>query len=75
MGVRMKAEYQGDLICKATHEPSGNSITTEAPVDNGGQGRYFSPTDLVGAAMASCILTIISIKFVLAQNKFIRLLE
>ena len=61
MGVKMTVGYQGDLICKSTHGPSGNSIITEAPVDNGGQGRYFSPTDLVGAATASCMLTVIGI--------------
>ncbi|MBN1517801.1 OsmC family protein [Candidatus Sumerlaeota bacterium] len=61
MGVKATVEYQGDLICKSTHGPSGQSIITEAPVDNGGQGRYFSPTDLVGVSAATCAMTIIGI--------------
>lgn len=53
--------YLGDLHCEATHEFSGAKFTTDAPVDNQGKGEAFSPTDLVGTALGTCILTIMGI--------------
>ena len=41
---------------------SGNKIITDAPVDNKGKGEFFSPTDMVSAALASCIFTIMGIE-------------
>lgn len=61
MAVRVEIVYEGDLHCTATHGPSGDVIPTDAPVDNRGLGRHFSPTDLVGAAMGTCMLTIMGI--------------
>jgi len=54
--------YQGQLRTEATHLRSGNRMTTDAPVDNLGQGQFFSPTDLVATALASCMLTVMGIK-------------
>jgi putative redox protein len=59
--VKMSVVYQGQKHCELTHEPSGSRIETDAPRDNQGKGERFSPTDLVGAALASCILTTIAI--------------
>jgi putative redox protein len=59
--VTIELEYQGDLHCKAVHEPSGIELSTDAPKDNQGRGESFSPTDLVATALASCILTTMAI--------------
>lgn len=61
MAVGIDVEYLGNLFCRATHGPSGKTLVTEAPVDNGGTGSEFSPTDLVATAMAACVLTIMGI--------------
>lgn len=59
--VRMQVTYQGDKHCELIHEPSQSRIETDAPKDNNGRGEKFSPTDLMGAALGSCILTVMSI--------------
>lgn len=58
MGVTVHTRYLGNLHTEAEHLQSGNKITTDAPVDNGGKGEYFSPTDMLAAALGSCSLTI-----------------
>ena len=57
-----KVIYKGDLRTEAIHIRSGNTIITDAPIDNKGKGETFSPTDLVATALASCMLTIMGIK-------------
>lgn len=59
--VNMHAVYEGELRCKVTHEPSGAVLATDAPKDNHGKGEAFSPTDLVGAALGNCMLTLMGI--------------
>jgi len=61
MAVTVDVVYEGDLECTLTHGPSGDRMQTDAPVDNQGRGAHFSPTDLVGAAMGSCMLTVMGI--------------
>lgn len=59
--VEMNGVYAGQLRCTTTHGPSKNQVSTDAPKDNQGRGEAFSPTDLVGAALGSCMMTIIGI--------------
>ncbi|MGL4400692.1 MAG: OsmC family protein [Luteolibacter sp.] len=59
--VEINLTYEGDLHCKATHLPSGNTLVTDAPLDNNGRGQAFSPTDLVATALGSCMATVIGI--------------
>ena len=59
--VPIQVEYQGDLHCKTVHGPSGTELSTDAPKDNQGRGESFSPTDLVAAALGTCMLTIMGI--------------
>lgn len=51
-------EYIGGLRTEAKHLKSAQVIITDAPVDNLGKGEAFSPTDLVCAALSSCMMTI-----------------
>lgn len=53
--------YTSDLRTEITHLRSGSKIITDAPVDNKGKGENFSPTDMVAAALGSCIFTIMGI--------------
>lgn len=59
--VSIYLQYQGGLRCFATHEPSGNTISTDAPLDNNGRGEAFSPTDLVATALGACMATVMGI--------------
>ncbi len=60
-GVQMSASIQR-LTCRLSHGPSGARIATVPPADNGGDGSSFSPTDLVGAALAACALSTMALQ-------------
>ena len=57
-----KVTYLGDLRTSSVHINSGNTIISDAPLDNKGKGEAFSPTDAVANALATCIFTILGIK-------------
>jgi putative redox protein len=59
--VKIEIEYQGNLLTEAVHTPSGSRIKTDAPVDNGGKGSSFSPTDLAATALGTCMVTIMGL--------------
>jgi putative redox protein len=61
MAVELSMTYDGQLQCTAVHDQSGTTLRTDAPKDNGGKGELFSPTDLVGVATGTCVLTIIAL--------------
>ena len=54
--------YQGHLRTEMTHLASGQVVQTDAPVDNHGKGEAFSPTDIVSAGLAACMMTVVGIK-------------
>lgn len=54
--------YLGDLRTSSVHLQSGNTIITDAPLDNNGKGEAFSPTDTVANSLASCMFTVMGIK-------------
>lgn len=60
--VEMTFLYSGGLHTQATHGPSGSVVETDAPVDNRGKGEAFSPTDLLAASLASCMLTTMALR-------------
>ncbi len=56
-----KVVYTSGLRTEATHVSSGQTIITDAPIDNNGKGEAFSPTDLLATSLASCMMTIMGI--------------
>ena len=61
MAVEIDTEYIGELRCNATHGPSGATLNTDAPTDNGGRAESFSPTDLVATAVGTCVMTVLGL--------------
>jgi uncharacterized OsmC-like protein len=57
----IRSKYLGELRTEAQHVQSGNTIITDAPIDNQGRGEAFSPSDLLAASLGSCMLTIMGI--------------
>ena len=53
--------YSGNLRTESQHLKSGETITTDAPIDNKGTGQAFSPTDLAATSLANCMMTVMGI--------------
>ena len=60
----MSMNLTGQLVAPQTtelkHISSGSTIKTTAPIDNGGDGSAFSPTDLFAISLGACGTTIMS---------------
>lgn len=57
--VQIEARYDGNKKCSLRHQ-EGIALATDAPKDIGGDASAFSPTDLVAAALAACVLTTVA---------------
>jgi putative redox protein len=66
MSVKLKAVLLDRHKTEVEHLPSGTKFKTDAPADHAGEGSYISPTDMVAGALATCVITTISI--VAAKN-------
>jgi putative redox protein len=55
--IKIEIEHTGSLHSEALHTESGTRIHTDAPLDNGGKGESFSPTDLLATALGTCMTT------------------
>ena len=60
MSVTIRGTLEGTQVT-LVHAPSGAVVTTVPPVDNGGDGSRFSPTDLFAASFAACAATILGL--------------
>lgn len=59
--AQIEIVYKGGLRSTATHEPSKATLSTDSPKEEDGFGENFSPTDLIAAALGSCILGVMGI--------------
>lgn len=66
-----RVSYSGELRTLATHLQSGSEFETDAPTDNQGKGSRFSPTDLIGTALAACMITTMAIRAKELEEKLI----
>jgi putative redox protein len=61
MSVSITGRLTSPTSTEVHHGPSGARLETTAPVDNGGDGSRFSPTDLCAASLAVCATTTLSL--------------
>jgi putative redox protein len=61
VAVSFSGKSDGYTRTHITHIPSGVSLHTTAPLDNGGDGLGFSPTDLCAASLAACATTVMGL--------------
>jgi uncharacterized OsmC-like protein len=56
-GVKMEVASERGFRMMLTHGPSGVTLLTDAPKDNGGEASSFSPTDLLAVSLVTCMTT------------------
>ncbi len=61
MSELLNLTFGSNLRCKATMAGTGQELVTDAPQENGGLGEKFSPTDLLAAALGTCLLTVVGV--------------
>lgn len=61
MGVQISGKLTDGVTASHTHGPSGDTLSTTAPKDNGGTGEHFSPTDLLTTGYGACTTTIMAL--------------
>lgn len=61
MGVQIQGRLTDGVTASHKHGPSGDTLATTAPKDNGGTGEHFSPTDLLTTGYAACTMTIMAL--------------
>ena len=61
MAVEISGRYLGNKRVELTHGPSGARVSVTPPVDNGGDGSSFSPTDLTAGSLGACMLTVMAL--------------
>lgn len=61
MSVHITGKLTDYKSTEMIHTPSGAVIKTTAPIDNGGDGSLFSPTDLCAASLGACTITVIGL--------------
>ena len=61
MQNQYEIELVGDLRTEVVHSATDSKILTDAPLDNNGKGRTFSPTDLLAVSVGSCMVTTMGI--------------
>jgi uncharacterized OsmC-like protein len=61
MTVSMRGRSLSSTKVELVHEPSGAVLVTSAPLDNGGDGSAFSPTDLAAASLGACATTVMGL--------------
>ena len=61
MGVKISGTFKGGLAMAMTHDMSKVMVMTDPPLDNGGEGKSFSPTDLMATSLGACMMSMMAI--------------
>ena len=58
--TNITARYEGSTHGEVTDD-AGHSVSTAAPREFGGDASQYGPTDLVGVALSSCMMTVMAL--------------